>query len=63
MRTYWHCEECDRVHYVDHLSDTGVVEVVNRIRINHHKLKPKCQNTVDRIRIIAIVNAEPEAIQ
>jgi hypothetical protein len=47
------------VYYVDHAAQATINEAVHRIRTSHEKLKPKCQNTVDRIRVIAIVDFQP----
>lgn len=47
----WRCEKCETNGIIAVFKGDGVVEVVHRIANQHQGLSPKCDNSVEAIRL------------
>lgn len=51
MRTYWHCERCNRRGGITHAQDAGIYDVFQRLVVSHAKFENPCDFNKAKVRV------------
>jgi hypothetical protein len=51
VRTYWHCERCNRRGGIAHAKDASIYDVFQRLVVSHAKFSNPCDFNKAKVRV------------